>query len=341
MVGNSSGFQGKTVQKLSKGARIRQPEITGNQAPIAVIWGTFRGPKVHMHGALYLEVETEKEQIKRFNLALFDEAEPLSTYDPQDRPLLFQQSVTKKSGANDEITQSDFDMVKINIEKYVANEANHADLFKFLEENDKKEFNKWVHDLLSTFIRKGKLNFDINGQLTSQKALSRSMKAAMSERHGRSEGEQTGEEESGDEETETCHQLSIVTLPIRGIPPDELMPGEEIYVRALGAVVEHFPDELRSERYDFATIPIEATVESVKSDPDLPSSYEGEPENYYEVIARFGKGEKGKGFIYKSEKIKPVYLPEENTSPDRMIPILLGGGLLASILALIAFFIFG
>jgi hypothetical protein len=340
MPGNSSGSQGKTVQKLSEGVRVRQPEITGDQPPIAVIWGIFKGPKVHMHGALYLEIESENVQLKRFNLALFDTEEPLSTYDPQDRPLLFQQSVTKKSGANDEITQSDFDMVKINIEKYIANEAKHADLFKFLEETDKKEFNKWVHDLLSTFIRKGKLVFDINGQLTSQKALSRSMKAAMTERHGRSEGE-LAEGEEAEEETETYHQLSVVTLPIRGIPPDELIPGEEIYVRALGAVVEHFPDELRSDRYEFATIPIEATVESVKSDPDLPSSYEGEPENYYEVIARFGKGEKGKGFIYKSEKIKPVHISEDNIKPDRIIPILLGVGLLASILSLIAFFIFG
>ncbi|MFP4687167.1 MAG: hypothetical protein ACLFN5_03555 [bacterium] len=337
---NDSTGQGKTIKKHGGNTQIRQPEITGDSPPVAVIWGIFSGPREHIHGSFYLELDPGREQFKRFNLALYDNAAALSAFDPRDRPLLFQQSVIKNNGPNGETTQTDFDMIKTSIEKYIFGSDRRDNLYDFLENFAEKEFDKWIHDLLSTFIRKGKLEFDINGQLSSQKSLSRSMKGALAEKHGRGEGAAAQEQEE-EKEKEIYHKISIVTLPIHGIPPDELMPEEDIYIRALGAVVEHFPEELRSERYDFATIPLEAVVESVKANPDLPPAYEGNPENYYEITVRFGKGEKGRGFVYKSERIKPVYLPEEDIQPDRLIPILLGTGLLASILSLIAFFIFG
>ncbi len=337
--------RGETVKeteesRVEESVRIDNPQLLGDAEPFLVGWGKFEGPVEKIFGGIYFEISPEIDHFKSFNLGLFDEPEKLDNFSVPDKPILFQQAFDNLPEVSGELSQTDHKQATESVKNFVWDSDNQQKLWEAVEEYNEEELYDWWYRLFSTVVLKGKLKFQAANQLITQKALSRSMKGALSDKHRRSEGE--SEEEDGEEESH--HFLSVVTVPFNGVSPEELQTGDLIFVRAVGAISNHFPEEMQSDRYDFATVPIEAKTLGVKKAPELPPSYEGIPENYYEITARFGENEVGEGYVYKDEKVKPAFEIEEEESFEfdyTLIPFFIGVGLICITLAISAYWIFG
>ncbi len=321
---------------------VETPQLVGDEPPLLVGWGTFSSPTEKLYGAFYFEQMSDDEAgFRTLNLALFDTDEKLQNFDMQDKPLLFQQTFERVTSISGEVTQADHKQARESVKKFLREPEKKSELWQSVENFDNDSAQEWFYRLISSIIPKGKLNYSVKIQLITQKALSRSMKGALAEKHRRSAGEDEDEEE---DELKSEHLLSVLTIPFKGAPPESLQSEDEIYVRALGAISSELPEELQSEKYDFASKPLEATVLGVGVADKLPPTYEGNPDDYYEVKASFWDGEIGSGYIFKDERVKMVNMPEEDDESSfdlTLIPYFIGIGIILISLAVAAYMIFG
>lgn len=337
---------GQTAEKAADSVHVETPQLLGDEAPLLVGWGKFEGPAEKLYGALYFEIDRKIEHFKAFNLAVSNEPEKFENFNPQDQPLLFQQNFDQVPEFSGELKQADYTQAAESIKKFAWDTDKQQMLWEAVESFDKETVYDWWYRLLSSVVMKGKLDFEAGCQLITQKALSRSMGGALEENR-KDDSEREGEEGEGDEED--LHFISLVTAPFKGIAPEEVEPGDEIYVRATGSVAKQFPEEMQSDRYDFATVPIEAQVVGVGETTELPPSYEGKPENYFKIKANFGgaengQAEVGEGYIYKDEKVKPAFEIEEEGGVKinyKLVAFFIGLGIICITLSVAAYWIFG
>ncbi|GEM_PF-3235081 len=320
---------------------VETPQLVGDEPPLLLGLGTFSSPTEKLYGAFYFEQMSNDDGFRALNLSLFDTAEKLQSFDMQDQPLLFQQTFERVAAVAGEVTQADHKQARESVKKFLNEAEKRSQLWHFVENFDEENVQDWFYQLISSIIPKGKLNYNARTQLITRKALSRSMKGALTEKHRRSED---GDEDEKDEKLESEHLVSIITIPFKGVAPKSLQNDDEIYVRALGGISAELPDELQSEKYDFASKPLEATVLGVGVADKLPPTYEGNPEDYYEIKARFWDGEIGSGYVFKDERVKMVNMPEEDNDSGidlTLVPYFIGIGIILVTIALAAFMIFG
>ncbi len=264
----------------------------------------------------------------------------MDEFSPSDSFALFSQDVKKREGANNSLKQSDFDLCREVFREYIFKKKNVGALRTAITKSKESDLVDLFDQLFSNFIRKGRLEFDVSCQLVSESELNKSAK--NSKRGAGGENKKSNSDSSEREDEKHYHRVSLVTSPLKGNSPHELNPGDEIYVRAVGSVAEKFPDEMQSEKYDNTTVPLEAVVEAVKSNPSLPADYDGNSSDYMEAEVRFGKKNFGRGFVYKDERIKMVFDDEPSGGDGSLVArILLGGGLTLAVLAVIAWAMFG
>ncbi len=146
--------------------------------------------------------------------------------------------------------------------------------------------------------------------------------------------------ETDKEEDIFYYPLSTCHLPVYGIPPEELAPGDKIYGRVKGELVENFPESLQSARLENTTISLETTVEKIRPVQELPSEFEGDPEDYYRIDVRFLGDKMGTGLVYKDSKLKPLQVPEQSVQPGVTVPILIGVGLLLGLIGGLSYVFF-
>ncbi|MFP4687803.1 MAG: hypothetical protein ACLFN5_06840 [bacterium] len=317
---------------------VRNPDIAGDEEPLAVLWGTFYGQKEKVGGAFYLEVVSDRTTFHTQKFALFDNKGDMSSLSASDSALMFRQAVQKKEGANNSLKKSDYDLCREVFREYIFKKKNTGELKNYISNSDTSELTNFFDRLFSNYIRKGQLEFDVSCQLISPGKLENSMGAAM-----RNKGESVQKEKSSSgEKSAHYHRISLVTSPLKGRSPGEINPGDELYVRAIGSIASKFPDDLQSEKYENTTVPLEATVEAVKGNPSLPADYDGNSADYVEIDVIFGNGNHGRGYAYKDERIKMVHeVMEEVTGVPILGRVLLASGLTLALLAVIAWIIIG
>ncbi len=328
---------------MSQGTtNILAPNITGSEPPLSVIWGTFEGKSEHMAGAVYLEMEPSRDDFRTVNLALYDSPSGLSGITPGSDPLAFQQQVKARQGFHGDITSSGFKLAQESFKEFLFSKGNRGEVEEALKEQDTETFNELTDQMISNIIRKGKKDFTFSGQAVTQKALSRSMGKKPKEEGVDVEG--GSGQQSSDEKDVNYHRVSVVTIPLKGVDPTELMGGDEIYVRALGSIVEKFPEDLHSEKYDEATKPIEARVEGVELNPNLPPDFDGQSEDYVEIKVEIPGGIYGRGFVFKEETVRAKNIQNQDDSgmdPQMIAGLFFGLGAILTTLAIVAYYLFG
>jgi len=326
--------QGKT--------NVLPPNISGSEPPLSVIWGTFEGKSEHIAGAVYLEMETTRDDFRTVNLALYDSPNGLSGITTGSDPLAFQQQVKARQGHHGDITASGYKLAQDSFKEFLFKKGTRSEIEKALKEQDTKAFDELIDQMLSNIIRKGRKDFTFAGQAVSKKALSRSMGKKPKE-EGVDLASDSGQRSEAETDV-TYHRVSIVTIPLKGVDPTDLLNGDEIYVRALGSIVKKFPEELHSEKYDEATKPIEARVEGVELNPNLPADFDGQAEDYVEIKVEVPGGIYGRGFVFKEETVRAKN--RQNKEESGMDPYMIAGlffgiGAILTILAIVAYYLFG
>ncbi len=321
---------------------VLPPRGSEEDNPLFLLWGTFSGQRENLAGAVYLEIRPEEQSFRGFSLSLFNNEEEISDFNTAAKPLSFQQDVQAKSGVHGDVTHSTEKLVKDSFKEFFFGEDNFSRLGEILRRQEEQEFKSLVGELLSRVIRKGTKSFNVNGQSLPPGALEKGTNGKIKEQDSEDLREKSKNREA--EKDVNYHRISIVTIPLKGIEPTDLVPGDEIYVRVVGELSEQFPDELQSERHDKATKPIEAAVESVEIDPKLPGDFDGQSDDYVEVKVNIPGNFHGNGFVYKKETVKPVgELKKDEDGLDIFLisSIFFGLGMIFILLAIAAYYIFG
>jgi hypothetical protein len=319
---------------------IREPNITDDKEPMIVSWGKFYGLKEKTGGAFYFDIPAGETDFNNLLIALFEKKGKVDEFSSSNPPSTFSRMVEKREGANNSLKQSAFDLCREVFKEYIFKRKNNGRLRTILLKSKKSELVDFFDELFSNYIRKGKLEFDVSAQLVSENELNNSVEKLMQDDDAANKKSNSGSSEK--ESEKNYHRVSLVTSPLKGLSPHELNPGDEIYIRALGGIATKFPDEMQSEKYDNTTVPLEAVVEAIQSNPSLPSDYDGNSADYVEVRTCFGNKNFGRGFVYKEERIKPVHTAEESSGDGSLVPrILLAVGLTLAVLAVIAWVMFG
>ncbi len=325
----------KSSRENNHDITVKKANIAADESPVVVLWGNFGGNRTDYCGALYAEIKPDKNSLKEFSLALFEDNDLPDNFIPRNDPLQFQRSVKKKEGPNGEVLDSDFNSAKGNLKNYLSNISNQESLDEYVNSEDEAGIKTWLQDLITSDILKGEVFFNFNVQLFSRTTLARSLSKKKSTSKQKKEA---GEKE--DEDEKFYHELTICSLPVHGISPDELDPGELIYVRVTGNKVKEFSASLQSARHEDATVPLEASVKKVKPSPELPQNYDGDPGDYYKIVAQFLGDKVGFGFVYKESKVKPLKLSDKAAKPDVLVPVLVGAGVFLGLLGGLAYIIF-
>ncbi|MGM0381638.1 MAG: hypothetical protein ACQEP7_06590, partial [bacterium] len=214
------------------------------------------------------------------------------------------------------------------------------DFLGWLENKNEKELVDFFDHLVTAIVRKGKIKFDISAKLFTPGELEEKQSDSSEEDEEKSSHSTS---DSSAEEAHNYHRLSIVTIPLKGVKPSELQPGDEIYARAIGEVAKKFPESLQSDKYDEATVPIESTVKAIAMEPQLPADHDGDIEDYIEIKVKLENGIFGKGFVYREETVKTVHDLEDDEDSDVIfiVGIFIASGFALMFLALAAWMIFG
>lgn len=320
---------------------VLPPKASRDEQPLLVLWGTFSGSRDNLAGAVYLELSPADAEIRKLALSLFDSEASLSDFNPTQKPLAFRQQVQDKSGINGDVTRSDRKLVEDAFKGFIVNEDRLSEFESILHEESESDFGGAMERLVSRIIRKGSKNYNFSGQALPADELTRDTTGEPEEKDTATpdKGKDTKEEKDVN-----YHRISIVTIPLKGIEPVDLVPGEEIYVRAIGELAGKFPDELQADRDEQMTEPIEAAVEAVDLEPNLPANFDGQPEDYVGVKVDIPGQFHGEGFVYEKETVKPVGSLEkesESLDPVMVSSVFFGVGLLFVTLAGVAYYLFG
>lgn len=307
------------------------------EAPVSLVWGTFSGSKEKLYGAVYFEVVPGRSNFKKFTLALYETSAEISDLSPGNDPLAFKEQVKSREGPGGNITQSDFKLVHNSFEEFIFDQDNLPGFISAIEDRNESALDELLDRLVSRFIRKGDMNYSISAESVPKEELSTSNNADKTE--------QAGEESVDEKEEEVSrHRVSVSTSPLDGIPPEELTPGDQIYVRAVGSVASEFPEELQSEEYDQATEPLLGDVEGIEASPDLPPDFDGEVDDYISVEVSLPGGLPGCGYVFKEERVKAKENEDKDSdgvTTSTIAAAFFGTGGLFVLLALIAYYIFG
>jgi len=331
----NSSSKGSGGKDASREFSIESSKITDDSPPSAALWGTFRGLKENMAGAFYAEIAPGKNDFEKFGLALFSDFSNLQDFNLTTSPIAFRNKVEKRFGPHGELKKSDMNMAYGTFENFLLDPSKKDELLNWLRENNRENIIDFFDQLITNIIRKGKIKFNISGMLFTPGELEPEKSKAKEKKKKKQRRESS-------EEQHSYHRLSIVTIPLKGVSPGELQPGDEIYVRAMGKIASKFPDSLQSEKYDDTTVPLEATVESITMQPQLPADHDGNPEDYIEIKVRLENNLYGRGFVYKDETVKTVHEPEDDDSDIMIIVgIFIASGVALMLLTLAAWMIFG
>lgn len=316
-------------------ARIKKSEVaSGSETQLLGIWGRFWGVKEDLASAFFAEIDIGSGELLMTQTIVYEDSDQLDEFNPGVSLKGFRKLFDGKASGRD-VPQATITQTETRLRKFLDDPDVHDQLREIIENQSDNELNDLFYDFMSNMISKGEFIYQINAQLTTQD----SSKADAS---GSSSSSKSSSKSDGSDQKPGI-PTQVVSSPMEGDFPSDLSAGDEIYVRVTGEkYVSQLPEEYQIEKSDKISGQILSTVKNTSSSPNLPSKFDGDAKDYWELDINFLGGESGQAFVHKDTHIKMDEGTEDSESTSIFSPMyLITSGIVLLLIIGLAYIIFG
>ncbi|GEM_PF-7083097 len=282
--------QSSDLSKKSSWARLEPPQVDGEAPPHCLLWGRFWATMDNLAAAFYIDINTEKQRVNTFRLAIFSDFARLDEYNPRHSPQRFEDMLLSYNISDVPVPKVTLTEIKTQFKSEITSAGEIDKLYKLLNNKNSEGFESWAKTFFQKFVDKGEVEYHVRGWLTDPKNLKESSE------------ELENVDPSSDEITKV--QVIYINSPLGGKLPTELEVGDEVHVRIVGSAVEKLPDYMRDDSNEKRSVPVKSWVHSIEDNPDLPPQFDGESKNYFRITTELEAGVFGEGLVFKDERLK-------------------------------------
>ncbi|MFB6347280.1 MAG: hypothetical protein ABEK50_16270 [bacterium] len=308
-------------------------------------WGRLWSIKKETAAAVYAKFNIDEHELLELPLIVYQEARRLEKFDPDATGNRFKDALENSDGIPANVPNAAIQTVEQKIRHALDSQEQLETLIESLKSKDRNSFKSWAESLTNDIVPSGDYTFQFKGELTTESALNGNATSGSEPKEDQGSSKKESAKESDKKDDRNYKQVLINTSPVKGKSPDDLRPGDTIYIRITGDLLNMLPESLINDEKEDISTPIEADVISTVKNPELPADFDGDSKNYREVRVEFMNGNFGKGYALKDEKVKGVDFDQDNASGDDETLItpfgLIVTGVMIGIVALLAVLIFG
>ncbi len=242
--------------------------------------------------AFYLTYDLASGTLSTLQYALDNGFEALHGFDPQLEPEEFLRRLRNRSVQEEQApTRLSQDVGEV-LERHFSGNSELEDIDRDLLQDEEASLREWLEALVAELLGTDQYRYQIR------------VRRIQTETHRRESEEPDEDEEPRPWEDAEMIPVSFLTSPSRGRDPDEIAPGDRVVQRLNAQDADWLPESLLDDEKQGVSVPISSNVVAIRSDPELPSDFEGRQEEYREVIVELRDDLYGRGFVYEKEKLK-------------------------------------
>jgi hypothetical protein len=282
----------------------------GEENAEVVLWG-----KIGSHGAseplaIYWSFDMEEDEdssennellSEDFIVSLANEDVGTSEFDPSLDRERFLEQILSHSVNDSAVPQASIDQYKSHLASYV-NETRVDWLIDFVRNQDESQLENWVEPLLDQFFQEGIQYYRINAGFADADG---SIERDVSEIETEEDSESSLNTESDENTDVSFIDVSFVTDPSSGVRAPDLRVGEDVHYRILEPAVEDLPENMIDRsRSNPASLPLVGQIVDIEDNPEIANQIEGDPEDYRLISVNVESSVRGKGLVFKENRIK-------------------------------------